>query len=248
MRIERMQWAGMVVSVEGVKVMVDPVYESPSSSFFGTKRDPFFPLIEYGKPDVIAITHLHSDHFDAPSILQDFGSEIPIYIPREAVREVEEKGFKHVTGLTAGQSVKIKGIELLATHSVDGLGDPQVAWIIKGEGKTLLHSGDTLWHGYWWKMRERYGPFDVVCLPINGAIVQEEGLTPSGLPICMVPEQAASAAAILEARTLIPIHYGSFHNPPVYLETPHAVDRLKSALSKTAIQLVQLNSKESLTF
>jgi L-ascorbate metabolism protein UlaG (beta-lactamase superfamily) len=64
----------------------------------------------------------------------------------------------------------------------------------------------------------------------------------------MVPEQAASAAAILEARTLIPIHYGSFHNPPVYLETPHAVDRLKSALSKTDVQLVLLNNKESFTF
>jgi L-ascorbate metabolism protein UlaG (beta-lactamase superfamily) len=246
MIIQRMQWAGLVVTIQEIRIMVDPIYDSPSASFFGAAREPFYPLSDFERPDAIAITHLHSDHFDAKGILKSFGEDISIFVPHGAVSETKEKGLRNVKGLAVGESAKIKHVDLIAAPSVDGLGDSQVAWVIKGAEETFLHCGDTLWHGYWWKLRRDYGPFDVVCLPINGAIVQEEGLTPSEQPICMGPEQAASAATILEANTLIPIHFGGFHNPPIYLETPHVLERLKTALTKTDIKLVVLNNKDEL--
>ena len=36
-------------------------------------------------------------------------------------------------------------------------------------GMRILHLGDTIFHGYWWRMARRHGPFDVVLAPINGA-------------------------------------------------------------------------------
>jgi L-ascorbate metabolism protein UlaG (beta-lactamase superfamily) len=107
-----------------------------------------------------------------------------------------------------------------ALPAVDGLGDPQVSFLVEFENIKLMHFGDTLWHGHWWKIRARCGPPDVAFLPINGAITQFPNMKPSAIPADLMPAQAASAAAILEAGVACPIHYGAFHNPPVYVELP----------------------------
>lgn len=51
----------------------------------------------------------------------------------------------------------------------------------------------------------------------------------------MTPEQAAVSANILKAQSVIPIHYGSFHKPPIYIETPDATDRLRKNLNEMQI-------------
>jgi L-ascorbate metabolism protein UlaG (beta-lactamase superfamily) len=40
----------------------------------------------------------------------------------------------------------------------------------------------------------------------------------------MLPEEAVVAAHILRARMAVPIHYGSLHEPPGYMETPRAAE------------------------
>lgn len=35
-----------------------------------------------------------------------------------------------------------------AVPALDGLGDPQVSWVVEADGKRLLHGGDTAFHGY----------------------------------------------------------------------------------------------------
>jgi len=106
------------------------------------------------------------------------------------------------------------------TRKDDGLGDPQISFLVEAENIKIMHFGDTRWHGHWWKIRARCGPPNVAFLPINGAITQFPNMTPSGIPADLMPAQAASAAAILEAQVACPMHYGAFHNPPVYLELP----------------------------
>lgn len=65
----------------------------------------------------------------------------------------------------------------------------------------------------------RCGPFDAVFLPVNGAVVDlPNRQPPSPLPATMDPDQAAAAAAILEARTAVPIHYDTLHNAPIYVQ------------------------------
>ncbi len=43
----------------------------------------------------------------------------------------------------------------------------------------------------------------------------------------MSPEEAAVAANILAAKTLVPIHYGSLNKPPLYVETERPTERLR---------------------
>jgi len=38
---------------------------------------------------------------------------------------------------------------------------------VSAYGKRILHAGDTLWHGYWWRTAEEHWPVDIALLPIN---------------------------------------------------------------------------------
>ncbi|MDN4593991.1 hypothetical protein [Polycladomyces subterraneus] len=61
----------------------------------------------------------------------------------------------------------------------------------------------------------------------------------------MPPEQAVSAAVVLRAKKLVPIHYGAFHNPPIYNETPDLVDRLTESARQQNVVLEMLEPKQS---
>jgi L-ascorbate metabolism protein UlaG (beta-lactamase superfamily) len=52
---------------------------------------------------------------------------------------------------------------------------------------------------------------------VNGAVLDfPHRQPPSGLPAAMTPRDAAAAARALGVREAIPIHYGTFHRPPLY--------------------------------
>lgn len=196
--------------------------------------------------DTILITHLHSDHFDSDYIIRNFGSDIPVLVPKGVEKFVKDRGLTNVRGMSVDEVYHLGEITVTATHSVDGLGDIQLSWIVKDRVHTIIHCGDTLWHGYWWEMKQKYGPIDAAFLPINGAVVYEPGKIHSKQPICMTPEQTVSAARVLEARQLIPIHYGSFHNPPIYNETSNTEQRLITTAMEENINVHLLKPMEKL--
>jgi L-ascorbate metabolism protein UlaG (beta-lactamase superfamily) len=119
---------------------------------------------------------------------------------------------------------------LTALPAVDGTGDPQVSWLVEADGKRVLHLGDTMWHGWWWRIRDRHGPPDVVLAPINGArLTFPHRQPPSSLPGAMDPGQAALAAELLHADRLVPIHYDGYAIPGVYEPVDDPLERLAAA-------------------
>lgn len=246
MQIQRLQWAGVMVKSRQASVMIDPMYSSFSQRLFGENQEPFYPLEEFGNVDLIAVTHLHSDHFDPEAIKKAFGDEIIVLVPVEGAEIARQKGLKNVRGVNREETVEHKGMRVTAVHSSDGVGDPQVAWVVEADGRRIIHCGDTLWHGQWWNIARQLGPFDAACLPVNGAVIEEPGAVASGQPICLTPEQAVAAASVLGAELLIPIHFGSFHNPPFYSQTPHLLERLEASAADKKVSLRLLQHKESM--
>ena len=125
---------------------------------------------------------------------------------------------------------------LLPAPVADGWGDPQVAWIINAGGKRLVHCGDTIWTGAFFRIGQMYGPFDAAFLPINGVTQQTGTYAVVDEPKTMTPEQAVDAAIALRARRVVPIHYGATSSP-AYQETPDAVARVKSAGAAAALDV-----------
>lgn len=243
MIITKLPWAGIRVQVGVTHIAIDPLYHFPAK--FNSPHEPFYPLDRFGPVDAVLITHHHGDHFDPEAIARFYGADVPVYLPQESLPLAGEHDLSRLQGVAFGQSVEIGAIVATTTYAVDGVGDPQVGWVVKGSGKQLLHSGDTLWHGYWWKIKKAHGPFDAVCLPVNAAVVEFPGLTPSGQPITMSPEQAVSAAVVLEAKALVPIHYKAIHTPPLYSRTPDVEERLAVAAEQRQVKLKVLDTGDA---
>jgi L-ascorbate metabolism protein UlaG (beta-lactamase superfamily) len=90
-----------------------------------------------------------------------------------------------------------------------------------------------MWHGWWWRIRERYGPPDVVLAPINGPRTTVPHRQPASvLPGAMDPEQAAMAAELLQADRLVPIHYGAYAFPGVYEPIAEPVEWLTASTDR----------------
>ncbi|MFC0332436.1 MBL fold metallo-hydrolase [Paenibacillus sepulcri] len=239
MEIQKLPWAGIRVELESSAIVIDPLYHFPAK--LGEPNELFFPLESYGPVAAVLITHQHADHYDPQAIISAYGSDVPVFVPEEIVDLAASNGLGRVTGAPVGSTFTIGPFTIIAAQSVDGSGDPQVSWIVRGGGKQMIHAGDTLWHGYWWKLVKAFGTFDAACLPVNGAVTQFSGVWPhSDQPICLTPEQAVTAAEILGAKTLIPIHYKAVHQPPIYTQTPEMMNRLTySAGNRVNLNILQ---------
>lgn len=245
MNVVKLPWAGVRLEAGGIAIVIDPITRILEE--FGGAREPMYPLDRFGKVDAVLITHLHEDHFDPEAIVASYGADIPVYVPAEVADGARAAGLRNVKAASLGvPSIIGADVKVTAVPSVDGLGDVQVAWIVEGAGRRAIHCGDTLWHGYWWGFARKYGPFDAAFLPVNGAVMELPGMTASGQPICLTPEQAVAAATVLGAGKLVPIHYGTMHYPPIYKETPDIAARLAAA-ADGKVEVRMLKATETIT-
>jgi L-ascorbate metabolism protein UlaG (beta-lactamase superfamily) len=104
-----------------------------------------------------------------------------------------------------------------------------------------------MFHGYWWRMARRHGPFDVVLVPVNGAVVGFPHRKPaSPLPVALDPVQAAIAAGILGARLAIPIHAEGYEIEGVYRPVPDAAERFAAAAAEHDVPVRILEPGETI--
>ena len=249
MRIRWLGWAGVEVEEDGKRVVIDPLEDAAAVfAWLGERAAAMsVPRVMPARPGAVAglITHLHRDHADAAALAAALTADATVYEPQEyGGGTVEQLGTVQAdheltaAGVTRGPtapwtSVTAGPFTLTALPAADGTGDPQVSWLIEAGGTRVLHLGDTMFHGWWWRIRERYGEPDVVLAPINGARVTfPHRRPPSPLPAVMDPQQAALAAELLRAERLVPIHYGGYELAGLYEPAPDALEQVKSASSR----------------
>jgi L-ascorbate metabolism protein UlaG (beta-lactamase superfamily) len=155
--------------------------------------------------DLILVTHAHGDHIgDAVEIARRTGAKIVAmydvanYISQQA-GDVETVGMNY--GPTEIDGVFI--VQVPAWHSssdgVHSIGNAS-GFIVKLDGKTIYHAGDTFVFGDMALFDELYGPIDVALLPIGGHFT-------------MGPREAAKAVELLKPRKVVPMHYNTW--PPI---------------------------------
>jgi L-ascorbate metabolism protein UlaG (beta-lactamase superfamily) len=251
MRIRLLGWAGVEIEADGVTVVIDSLADPGAT---------FAPLGEAADrvrlPSVVApdtegeavaglVTHLHRDHTDAGALAGALGPDAAVHEPAwPGGADVENLGLAQANAELARAKLQRRAVEswdrvevgpfvLTALPAVDGLGDPQVSWLVEADGRRALHLGDTLFHGYWWRIVRRHGPLDVVFAPINGAAVDFPHLQPpSPLAAAMEPEQAALAGELLGAGAVVPMHYDGFEVEPFYRPVSDAAERFTAAAAE----------------
>jgi L-ascorbate metabolism protein UlaG (beta-lactamase superfamily) len=237
MIVRRLAWAGIELQTPDATAVVDLLGARPElSKWAGAPAEELLaPAAAPGTVAAAAVTHLHSDHFDVDALKTALAPGAPVLCPAAVIAQVGEAGLD-AKGVEPWETVVAAGLEFTAVPAVDGFGSPQVSWVVSDGETRLIHCGDSLWHGYWWQIAERFGPFDLAFLPINAAVAAFEYLQPpSGLPAVLTPEQAAGAGHVLRAREVAPIHYGTFHLPPTYIAYPNAEAAFVSACQRRGV-------------
>jgi L-ascorbate metabolism protein UlaG (beta-lactamase superfamily) len=264
MRVRWLGWAGVEIEADAAAVVIDPLAD-PSATFA-----PFGEEAGRAKlPTVVApaargtavaglVSHLHRDHTDAAALAGAMAPDAVVHEPgwpggedlenlalAQANSELDQGGLTR-RAVEEWEQMEAGPFVLTALPAVDGLGDPQVSWVVEADGQRVIHLGDTVFHGFWWRMARRHGPFDVVFAPINGAVVDFPHLQPpSPLAAAMEPEQAALAGELLGAATVVPMHYDGFDIHPWYRPVADAGARFEAAAGERAFEARMLEPGES---
>jgi L-ascorbate metabolism protein UlaG (beta-lactamase superfamily) len=167
------------------------------------------------RADIILITHAHYDHYDNASIryLLKQNTETIIVAPKGFWRYLKgqinrERCFE----LEWWESVMVEGLFITLTPSKHWskrtpFDTNKALWggyVIQNSEHTLYHAGDSSYGEHFKEIGEKF-EIDEAFLPIGAykpeAIMKENHLN---------PPEALQAASDLGAKTVIPIHYGTF--------------------------------------
>jgi L-ascorbate metabolism protein UlaG (beta-lactamase superfamily) len=227
----KLTWLGhatfRIETPEGKIVIVDPwVMGNPMCP----KKDKVVQRV-----DVLLCTHGHFDHIgDAVEIARKHNPKV-VAIP-ELGHWLEKKGVEQVLSMNKGGTQKVGDIKTTMVHAdhscgiTDGdaivYGGEACGYVIEfSNGLKIYHAGDTNVFGDMAIIRELYAP-DIAMLPI-------------GDHYTMSPREAAYACNLLKAKTVIPMHFGTF---PVLTGKPSELHKLVPG-----IELVEMKPGVTLT-
>jgi L-ascorbate metabolism protein UlaG (beta-lactamase superfamily) len=209
--------ASYYIRLNGVSLLIDPVF-GKLSPFTSRYAELPVPAESFRGLEYILISHDHRDHCDESSLklLARTNPEAE-YLTGLRLDGLLKKWTGTSRIQTAGwyqqyrtDSSRIE-IHYLPTHhwARRGLTDTnETLWgsfILKANGRTIYFGGDTGYGPHLAQVAELFGPIDYYLAGV-GAYKPEWFMGPSH----MAPTDAARSAQELNARVLIPMHYGTF--------------------------------------
>jgi L-ascorbate metabolism protein UlaG (beta-lactamase superfamily) len=211
--------ASFLIQAAGKNVLIDPNWAKWLKVIKRVKH-PGLHLHELPSIDLVLVTHAHFDHLDRRT-LREVAEDQPIVVPFEVGNLVHDLGFKSVHELHYWESYEHGPLKITLTpcyhwgarvlhDSHRGFG----GYVLEAGGRCIYHCGDTAFFEGFGEIGKRF-PIDIALLPIGAYDA------PSGRDVHMNPEEAVQAFLELKAKTLVPMHYGSFrlsyepvHEPP----------------------------------
>jgi L-ascorbate metabolism protein UlaG (beta-lactamase superfamily) len=221
----RITWFGhssSLIELDGVRILIDPVWDQRAAPMQWTGPKRFFPpplALENLPPiDAVLISHDHFDHLGAGTV-------------RRLARMDSLRQTRWITSLGVGSILSRLGVAPAQTVELNWTDQVKIGQVSitalparHFSGRSLFNRSQTLWasfaligpkhrvyygadSGEWYGFKEigeRFGPFDITMLEIGAS-------DPLWRDIHMGPEGAVrSFRALGEHGLLMPIHWGLF--------------------------------------
>lgn len=213
-----------LVKLEGKTLLIDPVFSPRTSmvSFMGPKNfkyDKYMQVEDLPEVDAVIISHDHYDHLDYETIVKLKEKVDHFFVPLGIGAHFErwEISADAITEMDWWEEAEFEGLTMALTPSRHfsgrGLADRSTtlwgSWAILGQNQKIYFSGDGGYTPEFQKIGEKYGPFDL-------AFIECGQYNEMWAAIHMMPEESVQASIDLQAKVMIPIHWGKF---PLALHT-----------------------------
>lgn len=216
----RVTWFGhssTLIELAGTRVLTDPIWSQRPSPVpaLGPQRwfAPPIALADLPPIDVVLISHDHYDHLDEATVRALGAGKAVFIVPLGIGAHLARWGIpaQRIIELDWWQSTHVANLQITATPARHASGrlnpkSDRTLWAgfaLAGGDKHVYYSGDT---GLFPALRDigaRLGPFDLALI--------EAGQYDADWPDWHLgPEQAVSASRLVNAKVMMPVHWGLF--------------------------------------
>jgi len=206
-----------LIKINGKNILVDPVLSGHASPFsFSTKSFPgtdIYKTEDLPDIDILIISHDHYDHLDYETVKKlrsktklictslGVASHLVYWgIEKEKIIEFDWWDSHEVTAgitLTAAPARHFSGRTFKRNKTLWS------SFVVKTAEHSIFIGADSGYSDHFKMIGEKYGPFDL-------AILECGQYNTMWHDIHMMPEETAQASIDLEAKVLMPVHWGKF--------------------------------------
>jgi L-ascorbate metabolism protein UlaG (beta-lactamase superfamily) len=214
--------ASFFIQIGGQNVLIDPNF---ARWLFVLKRlrRPGVRVRDLPPIDVVLVTHAHFDHLHRPSLraivqqtIRRRGNAPTVVVPDQVFDLVSDLGFENVVELKWWNNYRHRALTIthvpsrhwgarVISDSHRGYG----GFVLRDSCHSVYHAGDTAYFGGFREIGQRLSP-QLALLPIGAYN------PPSFRNVHANPADATQAFLDLNARWMVPMHYGTFklsHEP-----------------------------------
>jgi L-ascorbate metabolism protein UlaG (beta-lactamase superfamily) len=211
-------WLGhstVILELDGKRILFDPVFKNAGPLPFIVRRYDESPLQREELPeiDMVIITHDHYDHLEMATIKFLADKDIEFIAPLGVGARLEGWGVpkNNITELGWEQSKIYDSLKITALPAIHYSGRSNsdrnhtlwASYVIKGTDKNLFSSGDTGYGKHLKNIGEKYGPFDLAFVEIDG--------WNKGWPLThLFPDQVIELCKDIDTKLILPTHWGVF--------------------------------------
>ena len=210
--------ASVYAELDGVRLLVDPVFSEYASPFeLGPRRfhPPPIALADLPPIDAVLITHDHYDHLDMRAAQQLARRGAAFHVPLGIGAHLERWGIPgaQIREYEWWQEQTVRGVRIVSTptrhYSGRGLDRNRTlwtSWSVIGARHRFYVSGDSGYADHFRAIGEKLGPFDLSFVKV--------GAYGPGAPwadIHMSAEDAVRAHRDVRAARMVPVHWGTFN-------------------------------------
>ena len=199
-------------------ILTDPNFDPKLGAILPRVSAPGIEIAELPRIDAIVLTHAHADHLSFRS-LHALPDDIPIYAPTAVAQWLRRSGFPSARAIVPGRSVQIGSVSVTsrrASHSgaryvMDHWRGEAIMYLLDDGKLSVLFTGDTAICPNVFALANQLAPrrLDVALLPIGYAPKWKEYFFRRGH---LTAADALSLFVQLDARMLIPFHWGTFRH------------------------------------
>lgn len=236
MRITYIGHATLLIELADRIFLTDPNFDPALGRFLPRISAPGIAVGSLPRIDAIVVTHAHADHLSFKS-LDALEQDILILAPPAVAKWLQRRGYRMVQALAAGESVQSGGVEIragAATHQgsrymVDRWRGAANMYLFETKQLSCFFAGDTALTPDSTSLVEQHltladRRLDIALLPIGHAPWWKPGFRKGHL----TSRDALTLFDRLDARYLIPYHWGTFNH--VTSKAHDAINHLRAHL------------------